>query len=75
MPDSKSIRGLHFAVRLRVVSRYLGQAFLLLAALTCVPAVVAGASGRVTVCLYAEPLYAAVSNAAFFDDAVLTVGP
>jgi hypothetical protein len=39
------------------------------------PTVVAGASGRVTVCLYAEPLYAAVSNAAFFDDAVLTVGP
>ena len=39
------------------------------------PTVVAGASGRVTVCLYAEPLYAAVSNAAFFDDARLTVGP
>lgn len=39
------------------------------------PTVVAGASGRVTVCLYAEPLYAAVSNAAFFDDAELAVGP
>ena len=39
------------------------------------PNVVAGASGRVTVCLYAEPLYAAVSNAAFFDDARLAVGP
>ena len=39
------------------------------------PVVVAGRSGRVTVCLYAEPLYAAVSNAAFFDDADLTVWP
>jgi hypothetical protein len=39
------------------------------------PNAVAGAGGRVTVCLYAEPLYAAVSNAAFFDDARLTVGP
>jgi hypothetical protein len=37
------------------------------------PPVVAGRSGRVTVCLYAEPLYAAISNAAFFDDAELTV--
>jgi hypothetical protein len=39
------------------------------------PEVVAGPGGRVTVCLYAEPLYAAVSNAAFFDDAELTVKP
>ncbi len=39
------------------------------------PRVTAGPDGRVTVCLYAEPLYAAVSNAAFFDDAALTLGP
>lgn len=39
------------------------------------PTVTAGANGRVTVCLYAEPLYAAVSNAAFFDDAELIVTP
>ncbi len=39
------------------------------------PEVVAGSDGRVTVCLYAEPLYPAVSNAAFFDDAELTVIP
>ena len=39
------------------------------------PTVLAGAGGRVTVCLYAEPLYAAVSNAAFFDEASLTVLP
>jgi hypothetical protein len=38
------------------------------------PEVTAGPDGKVTVCLYAEPLYAAVSNAAFFDDAELTVG-
>jgi hypothetical protein len=30
-------------------------------------------AGRVTVCLYAEPLYPAVNNAAFFDDAWLTI--
>lgn len=51
MQDSKSIRGLHFAVRLRVVAKYLGQAFLLLAALTCVPAAVAGISGNTGVAL------------------------
>jgi hypothetical protein len=38
------------------------------------PPVSAGNSGDVTVCLYAEPLYAAVSNAAFFDEAKLTLG-
>jgi hypothetical protein len=37
--------------------------------------VVADGSGQVTVCLYAEPVYAAVSNAAFFDSAQLTVIP
>jgi len=35
------------------------------------PELKAGSAGRVTVCLYAEALYAAVSNAAFFDDAEL----
>lgn len=35
------------------------------------PEVQAGEDGRVTVCLYAEPLYPAVSNAAFFDSAEL----
>jgi hypothetical protein len=39
------------------------------------PEVVAGRVGRVTVCLYAEPLYAAISNAVFFDDAELIVNP
>lgn len=39
------------------------------------PEVVAGRAGWVTVCLYAEPAYAAISNAAFFDDAELTVNP
>jgi hypothetical protein len=39
------------------------------------PEVVAGANGRVTVCLFSEPLYAAVSNSAFFDDAAMTVIP
>ena len=51
MPDSKAIRGLHFAVRLRVVAKYLGQAFLLLATLTCVPAAVAGVNGNTGVAL------------------------
>jgi len=51
MPDSRSIRGLHFAVRVRVVAKYLGQAFLMLAALNCVPAVVAGVSGNTGVAL------------------------
>jgi hypothetical protein len=37
------------------------------------PEVTAGHEGKVTVCLYAEPLYAAISNAAFFDDAELIV--
>jgi len=51
MPDSNTIRGLHFAVRVRVVAKYLGQAFLLLAAFTCVPATVAAASGNTAVAL------------------------
>ena len=51
MPDSNTIRGLHFAVRVRVVAKYLGQAFLILAALTCVPAAVAAASGNSAVAL------------------------
>jgi hypothetical protein len=37
------------------------------------PGVAAGEAGLVTVCLYAEPLYAAISNAAFFDNAELTI--
>jgi len=51
MSDSRSIRGLHFAVRGRVVAKYLGQAVLILAALTCVPAAVAAASGNHAVAL------------------------
>ncbi|HYQ71631.1 MAG TPA: potassium transporter TrkG, partial [Gammaproteobacteria bacterium] len=51
MPHSKAISGLHFAVRLRVVAKYLGQAFLMLALLTCVPAAVAGISGNTGVAL------------------------
>jgi hypothetical protein len=43
------------------------------AQLIVAPEVVAGSAGRVTVCLYAEPFYPAISNAAFFDDAELTV--
>jgi hypothetical protein len=39
------------------------------------PIVTAGPDGQVTVCLYAEPLYAGVSNAAFFDDAELLINP
>ena len=39
------------------------------------PQVVAGSAGQVTLCIYAEPFYPAVSNAAFFDDAELTVNP
>jgi hypothetical protein len=39
------------------------------------PTVTTGSAGRVTVCLLAEPLYAAVSNAAFFDEAELIVEP
>ena len=51
MPGSAAIEGLRFAVRLRVVAKYLGQAFLMLAALTCVPAAVAGGSGNTGVAL------------------------
>lgn len=39
------------------------------------PEVVAGDAGRVTLCIYAEPQFPAVSNAAFFDDAELIVNP
>jgi len=39
------------------------------------PPVVVGEAGRVTVCFFAEPQFSAVSNAAFFDDALLTVTP
>ena len=39
------------------------------------PEKTAGDSGQVTVCLFAEPVYAAVSNAAFFDVAELIVNP
>jgi uncharacterized protein YraI len=39
------------------------------------PQVVASAAGQVTVCIYAETLYPAANNAAYFDDARLTVRP
>jgi trk system potassium uptake protein TrkH len=48
MPDSSAIRGLRFAVRPKLIAKYLGQAFLALAVLTLIPACVAllsGASG------------------------------
>ena len=51
MPGSSAIRGLHFAVRLRVIAKYLGQAFLMLAALTCIPAAVAGVHGNTGIAL------------------------
>ncbi|MGD2074942.1 MAG: potassium transporter TrkG [Gammaproteobacteria bacterium] len=51
MPDSSAIRGLHFAVRPRVIAKYLGQAFLVLAVLTCVPAAVALLGGATAVAL------------------------
>lgn len=39
------------------------------------PEGVVGSEGRVTVCLFAEPQYALIHNAAFFDDAVLWALP
>mgnify|MGYP006278155681 CR=1 FL=1 len=39
------------------------------------PRVIVGEPGRLTVCLYAEPRYPDVSNAAFFDQAELIVSP
>jgi trk system potassium uptake protein TrkH len=51
MPESSAIRGLHFAVRTRVIAKYLGQAFLVLAVLTCVPAAVALLSGATDMAL------------------------
>lgn len=39
------------------------------------PAGVVGKDGQVTVCFFAEPQYAVVSKAAFFDDATITVEP
>lgn len=39
------------------------------------PEVVVGQAGRVTVCFFAEPEYAQVYHAAFFDDAALAVLP
>jgi hypothetical protein len=39
------------------------------------PEVIADDTGRVTLCIYAEPQFPAVSNAAFFDDAELIVNP
>ncbi len=39
------------------------------------PRVVVGQNGRVTVCLFAEPDYPDVNNAAFFDQAVLIAAP
>ncbi len=51
MPAEGAISGLHFAVRLRVVAKYLGQAFLMLAGLTCVPALVAALGGSTGIAL------------------------
>ena len=51
MPGSAAIEGLRFAVRVRVVAKYLGQALLMLAVLTCVPAAVAGGGGNSSVAL------------------------
>ena len=51
MTTQAVLEGLRFAVRLRVVAKYLGQAFLLLGALTCVPAAVAASSGQYAVVL------------------------
>ena len=51
MTTQAVLEGLRFAVRLRVVAKYLGQAFLLLGALTCVPAAVAASSGQYAVAL------------------------
>jgi hypothetical protein len=39
------------------------------------PEVEAANTGEVTVCMYAEPFYPAISNAAFFDDAELVIEP
>jgi hypothetical protein len=39
------------------------------------PDVAVDDAGRVTVCLYAETIYPARSNAAFFDDAALIANP
>jgi hypothetical protein len=39
------------------------------------PEVVAGGAGDATVCFFAEPQYALIHNAAFFDDASLIVVP
>jgi len=39
------------------------------------PDVAAGDAGRVTVCLYAETIYPAHNNAAYFDDAALIANP
>ena len=39
------------------------------------PQVLAGTGGRVTVCMFAEPQFAQVYHAAFFDDASLTALP
>jgi trk system potassium uptake protein TrkH len=44
-------RSLHFAVRFRVLARYLGQILLILAGLTLAPAAVAGLGGRPDVAL------------------------
>jgi trk system potassium uptake protein TrkH len=51
MPASAAIGGLHFAVRMGVVAKYLGQALLMLGALTGVPAAVAGIGGNTEVAL------------------------
>ncbi len=39
------------------------------------PQMMVAVGGRVTVCLYAEPKYAQIHNAAFFDDAQLWASP
>ncbi len=51
MPGSAAIEGLRLAVRVRVVAKYLGQSFLVLASLTSVPATVAWVGGNSAVAL------------------------
>jgi trk system potassium uptake protein TrkH len=51
MAGSSAIRGLHFAVRPRVIAKYLGQGSLVLALLTAVPALVALFTGSTAAAL------------------------
>ncbi len=51
MAGASAIRGLRFAVRVPIIAKYLGQAFLVLAVLTTVPATVAAVGGNSGVAL------------------------